>query len=257
MLENFWDKLETLFWEFEVDPADQVDAALQYAPGQEVRFWKDTIKELELSDCTKWEKVKPAISLIYPAATSEMHGYDDLVKLVESTASRRMTQFAEYSDYLKRFKSIASQLAEAGNNLGTWQKSQMLITRIPQPLREHVESQLRLISPAHMPRTPWKIEEIMTAAKIVLAEQLERCAFNFLNRDEPSAPDSSTRAVFDSSKQSLSSNLFQILDMEALASIISATVNKVLAAKAVSLSVSTSQQLPATYPNNIQQLYPP
>ncbi|TFK17019.1 hypothetical protein FA15DRAFT_698594, partial [Coprinopsis marcescibilis] len=233
-LENFWDELETLFREFEVEPANQVDAALRYAPGQEVRFWKDAIKELVESDRVKWEVVKPAISQIYPGATPETRGYDDLVNLPK-----------------------LATISELGKNLGTWQKSQMLIAGIPQPLRERVERQLRLISPAHMPGTPWKIEEITTAAKIVLAERLERRAFNFLDRDEPSTPDSSTRAVFDSSKQSSSSNSFQIPDMEALASIISATVDKVLAAKAASLSVSAPQQSPATYPNNIQQSYPP
>ncbi|TFK16689.1 hypothetical protein FA15DRAFT_711501 [Coprinopsis marcescibilis] len=256
-LENFWEDLEILFAEFKVEDNRKVDTASRYAPGSEVKYWKDTIKELELSDRVKWDKVKKAISQIYPGATPETCGYDDLVTLVESMASRRMIHYGNYYDYLKRFKNLATQLANAGKNLGTWQKSQMLITGIPQPLRERVERQLWLISPAHMPGTPWKVDKINTAVKIVLAEQSEMHATNFIDRDEPSTPETLTRTVFDSSKQSTLSNSLQLPNMETLALIISTMVEKVLAAKTTSLSVSTPQSSPATYPNNIQQSYPP
>ncbi|KAF5341157.1 hypothetical protein D9611_006049 [Ephemerocybe angulata] len=93
---------------------------------------------------------------------------DHLERACETFASRNAVSRDDFSDFYRKFYTIATYL-ETNSRLSSREASRLLLNAFHLDLRNQIHSQLRAVKPSHHPDDPFPVSDIVDAINIVLA----------------------------------------------------------------------------------------
>ncbi|KAH6871296.1 hypothetical protein BKA70DRAFT_1131080, partial [Coprinopsis sp. MPI-PUGE-AT-0042] len=138
-----------------------------YLPSSEIELWKVVYANLEPEKRT-WSAFLDEIYDLYPGSSNEQRWTtSDLDQLIELTSAQPMTTEDEFARYLRKFLVISRFLVSKGT-ISNREASRDLLSGFPFSLRQSIRQQLRFQRPLHDSDDPWPMEEVRSAARIVL-----------------------------------------------------------------------------------------
>ncbi|KAF6750049.1 hypothetical protein DFP72DRAFT_1140045 [Ephemerocybe angulata] len=116
-----------------------------------------------------WAKFKAQIAKFYAGADHERrYTVADLERLCETFGARTSVSRDDFSDFYRKFYTIATYL-ETNGRLSSREESRLLLNVFHLDLRNQIRSQLRAVKPSHHPDDPFPVSDIVDAINIVLA----------------------------------------------------------------------------------------
>ncbi|KAJ2911443.1 hypothetical protein MD484_g8971, partial [Candolleomyces efflorescens] len=166
-LEEFMDEYEDLCREHN-HPADEwIESFTRYAPDSETReLWKAFAKTLKPTD--GWTEYRTTVIENTPGAGEDRrYTVADLDDLAVTYRVKTMRTRAQFNEYWRKFYLIASYLFDQGV-ISKKDKSEKLLSGLPDGLQRRVRAQLRIQFPTHHPNDPYELKNIYEAVTFIL-----------------------------------------------------------------------------------------
>ncbi|KAF6761017.1 hypothetical protein DFP72DRAFT_881994 [Ephemerocybe angulata] len=164
-LSQFFRDFETVAYAAGLPDDEWITKVIDYVPVEEYELWRSVGRQPK----THWAKFKTDIAKFYAGADHERkYTVSDLERVSETFASKTSVSRADFSDFYRKFYTIATYLKDK-ERLSSREAARLLLNALHLDLRNQVRAQLRAMHPSHHPDDPFPVTDIVDAVNIVLA----------------------------------------------------------------------------------------
>ncbi|KAF6745212.1 hypothetical protein DFP72DRAFT_1091838 [Ephemerocybe angulata] len=164
-LAQFFRDFETVAVAAGLENRQWITRVMDYAPAVDYELWKSIAAKPNMT----WTTFKSEIAKFYAGADHERrYTVADLERLCETFGARTSVSRDDFSDFYRKFYTIATYL-ETNGRLSSREESRLLLNAFHLDLRNQIRSQLRAVKPSHHPDDPFPVSDIVDAINIVLA----------------------------------------------------------------------------------------
>ena len=164
-LAPFFDEVETLANEAQLDDAAKVKHTLRYARREDSELWRT----LPTATGGTFAQFRAAVIALYPGAEDDRrYSESDLRRLVINQQTYGIENRAELGAYYREFLRISEFLVKKGR-MSSIERDKMYMEGFDTPLRERVKTRLEVRDPTHYPDDPYAMQVFHDCAHFLLA----------------------------------------------------------------------------------------